>query len=151
MGQRTIILAVVGSLAALLIPLLAYHQVRFSPKLKTIEQTMADYKPSPLTTPRKTWQSVALTTPVTIPPSAASTTPLSGAAPVALQPFPAAVAAAAVPTVSFILQDSGKDMAIINGNVLKTGDRYREWRVERIERARVLLIGRKGPLWIALQ
>jgi hypothetical protein len=55
------------------------------------------------------------------------------------------------PTVSFILSDGGKDMAIINGAVLKVGDRYQDWQVTRIERTRVLLTGRKGPLWLTLQ
>jgi hypothetical protein len=41
-------------------------------------------------------------------------------------------------------------MAIINGAVLKVGDRYQDWQVVRIERTRVLLTGRKGPLWLTL-
>lgn len=150
--QRAIILAALGVLAGLAIPLLVYRQIRFIPPLKQVERSVAEFKPTTLVLPRKEWQQVTLTAPVTPLPAVPSMTPIAAGA----QAPPAAVApsaplAAPTPVVSFILHDGGKDMAIINGNVLKAGDRFQEWRVERIERNRVLLSSRKGPLWIALQ
>lgn len=146
--QRTIILAALGVLTGLAIPLLVYQQVRFSPPLKEVERSVASFSPTVLVLPRKNWQTVHLATPVTLLPPTPATPPGGAGTPAP----PAAVPLAApTPVVSFILHDDGKDMAIINGNVLKAGDSFQEWRVVRIERNRVLLSNRKGPLWITLQ
>lgn len=148
--ERYTIAAVAGSLLAVLIPLLTYQQVNFKVTLKDTERAVANFRPTTLVVPRKAWQPVTLTSPVIAapPPAPAAAT---GTPPTPSSKQTPPVIAVPSPTVSFILHDNGKDMAIINGNVLKTGDRYQEWRVERIERNRVLLSGRKGPLWITLQ
>lgn len=145
------IMAGAACLIALLIPLLVYRQVQFAPQLKDTERAVTAYQPTALQVPAATWQTVALRLPVTPQqPAAVPPVPANSAAPPAA--FPAALPAQTPPpTVSFILSDGGKDMAIINGAVLKVGDRYQEWRVARIERNRVLLTGRKGPLWLTLQ
>jgi len=149
--QRTILVLLIGSLTGVAIPLLVYQQVHLTPTLKDAERAVADFRPATLAVPRKAWQPLTLTAPVSAPLPAATLTPAS-APPLAAASGPAVpVAAAALPTVSFILHDGGKDMAIVNNNVLKAGDRFQEWRVERIERNRVLLSSRKGPLWITLQ
>lgn len=145
--QRIAILTITGSLAALVIPLLVYRQARFSPRLKETEQAVANFAATPLVIPRKDWQTVTLTSPISaLLPAPTTSFPAGTTVPPKSLP-----AAAPAPVVSFILSDGGKDMAIINGNVLKTGDRFQDWRVQRIERNRVLLLGRKGPLWITLQ
>jgi len=149
--QQTIILAVAASVAALLLPLLVYHQVQFTPHLKDAEQNVATFKPTTLAIPRTAWQPAVLSPPVTAPLPPQPAAPSASPAAVASQLPKLVPAAVPPPTVSFILSDGGKDMAIINGAVLKPGDRYQEWWVERIERNRVLLSGRKGPLWITLQ
>lgn len=148
--QRIAVLAAIGSLAAVCIPLLVYQQVRFAPSLKDTERAVANFSPAPLVVPRITWQPVILTSPVT-PPLLTPTAQPEGAGTATATKPPPVPAAVSAPSVTFILHDGGKDMAIINGNVLKAGDRYQEWRVERIERNRVLLNGRKGPQWISLQ
>lgn len=139
--HQTTILAVAGSLVALLIPLLVYHQVSFRPMLKDTERAVAEFRPTTLAIPQATWQAASVSLPVV--PAAAP------AAPTLTIP-PAPPVQVPTPTVSFILSDGGKDMAIINGAVLKVGDRYQDWQVARIERTRVLLTGRKGPLWLTL-
>lgn len=148
--QRTILVLLTGSLTGVAIPLLVYQQVHLTPTLKDTERAVADFRPTPLTVPRKAWQPMTLTAPVSAPLPAATFTPAS-APPMAAASGPAVPVTATLPTVSFILHDGGKDMAIVNNNVLKAGDSFQEWRVERIERNRVLLSSRKGPLWITLQ
>ncbi len=143
--QQTTILLAIGALTALLLPLLVYRQFHAAPRLQATEQTVAAFTPTSLLIPRRGWQTVTLAPPVGLP------------APAVPQPAPSAKAglplpvATPPPTVSFILHDAGKDLAIVNGVMVKVGDRYQEWQVTRIERNRVLLHGRKGPLWIALQ
>lgn len=149
--QRTTLMVVIGSLAGLAIPLLVYQQVHFTPALKTAEGAVADFKPTTLTVPRKAWQTVTLTAPVSAPLPAPIPGPAGAPPPVVIANGSTLPVAAPPPVVSFILHDGGKDMAIVNGNVLKVGDHYQTWRVERIERNRVLLSSRKGPLWITLQ
>lgn len=147
--HQTTILAVAGSLVALLIPLLVYHQVSFRPMLKDTERAVAEFRPTTLAIPQATWQAASVSLPVV--PAAAPALPTAGGMPTATAPAPkVAPVAAPLPSVSFILHDGGKDMAIINGAVLKVGDRYQDWQVARIERTRVLLTGRKGPLWLTL-
>lgn len=147
------ILAVIACLVALLIPALVYQQLQFAPKLKDTEQAVAEFKPTALQVPSSTWQQVTLRLPVTPPPPPAMPAlPGTPAAPALATPSgPPLQVSTPTPTVSFILSDGGKDMAIINGAVLKVGDRYQDWQVSRIERTRVLLTGRKGPLWLTLQ
>jgi len=145
------LLAGIACLVALLIPALIYQQLQFVPQLKDTERAIANYKPTTLQVLGSNWQPVTLRLPVTLqPPPAAPPLPVTPAAPALAQPSAPPVQAP-VPTVSFILSDGDKDMAIINGTVLKVGDRYQEWQVARIERTRVLLTGRKGPLWLTLQ
>lgn len=147
--HQTTILAVAGSLVAILIPLLVYQQVHFTPTLKDTERAVAGFRPTTLAIPQATWQAASVSLPVVAAAPPAS--PAPGGMPPAAAPAPkAAPVAAPLPSVSFILHDGGKDMAIVNGAVVKVGDRYQEWRVERIERNRVLLSGRKGPLWLTL-
>lgn len=144
------IMAVIACLVALLIPTLVYQQLQFAPKLKATEQAIASYKPTELKVPSNAWQPVTLRLPVTPqPPQAVPAVSAAPAAPTLTIP-PAPPVQVPTPTVSFILSDGGKDMAIINGAVLKVGDRYQDWQVARIERTRVLLTGRKGPLWLTL-
>ncbi|MDY0385305.1 hypothetical protein [Trichlorobacter sp.] len=143
------ILAVIACLVALLIPALVYQQLQFAPKLKATERAVAEFKPTALQVPSSAWQPVSLRLPVT-PQQPQAVPAMAGAAATPALAIPSAPPLQA-PTVSFILSDGGKDMAIINGAVLKVGDRYQDWQVTRIERTRVLLTGRKGPLWLTLQ
>jgi len=144
------IMAVIACLVALLIPALVYQQLQFTPQLKDTERAVAAFRPTALQIPDSVWQPVTLRLPVTPQPPVAAP-PLPGTSAPAPQALPTTPPLQAPPpTVSFILSDGGKDMAIINGAVLKVGDRYQDWQVARIERTRVLLTGRKGPLWITL-
>lgn len=148
--ERYPIVLLGASLLALVIPLLVYRQVSFKATLKDTERAVADFRPTTLVLPRTTWQPATVTPLVTAAP-ASVTTAQPAPSPAQAPPKSAPVDIMSPPTVSFILHGAGNDMAIINGTVLKTGDRYQQWRVERIERNRVLLSGRKGTVWITLQ
>jgi hypothetical protein len=53
--------------------------------------------------------------------------------------------------LSLVLLDEGRKMAIINGRVLREGDRLETYQVARIEKNRVKLKGGRGELWINLE
>jgi len=75
--QRTILVLLTGSLTGVAIPLLVYQQVHLTPTLKDTERAVADFRPTPLTVPRKAWQPMTLTAPVSAPLPAATFTPAS--------------------------------------------------------------------------
>jgi hypothetical protein len=54
------------------------------------------------------------------------------------------------PTVSMIIVNDQTRLAIINGKVVKEGDRHAQWRVARIEKNRVLLREGKDEQWLRL-
>lgn len=145
--RRDLILVLAGCLLALGVPLGLYAKVVWKPALTEAERFVVDYTPVNFSVSRSTWQEVRLTPPLT-PGSAAPVVSLSqqSTAPVTLLPPPPAPP----PALSFILQDGGSSMAIIGGSMVKTGSEVQGWTVERIERNRVLLRNRKGPLWLTL-
>ena len=148
--RRDLMLALAGCLLALGVPLGLYAKVVWKPALTEAERFVVDYTPVDFSVSRSTWQEVRLTPPLTAG-SAAPVVSLSQqstapAAPVTLLPPPPAPP----PALSFILQDGGSSMAIIGGSMVKTGSEVQGWTVERIERNRVLLRNRKGPLWLTL-
>ena len=152
--QRPIMLALIGALAVLVIPVLVYRKTAFKPVLATSEQAVAAYTPSSLTIASKPWQQSSLNLPVTAPTSAtiqpgtASKGATGNTAAPVVEPKQTP---APLPVVSFIIKSDNRSMAIIGGAVLKEGDRHQEWLVESIERNRVLLRGRKGTRWVTMQ
>jgi hypothetical protein len=145
--RRDLALALTGCLLALGLPVGLYVKLVWKPALTEAERFVVDYTPASFSISRSTWQEVRLTPPLT--PGAA--TPVASlapqpAAPAALPPPPPAPP----PTLSFILQDGGSSTAIVNGSMVKAGSEVQGWTVERIERNRVLLRNRKGPLWLTL-
>ena len=148
--RRDLILVLAGCLLALGVPLGLYAKVAWKPALTEAERFVVDYTPAGFSVSRSTWQEVRLTPPLT-PGSAAPVVSLSQqstaqAAPVTLLPPPPAPP----PALSFILQDGGSSKAIIGGSMVTVGGQVQGWTVERIERNRVLLRNRKGPLWLTL-
>jgi len=54
-------------------------------------------------------------------------------------------------SLTFILMNAERKIAIINGQVVREGDRFEGSRIVRIEKTRVLVKGKGGQEWLALQ
>jgi hypothetical protein len=52
--------------------------------------------------------------------------------------------------VSMIWQEEKNRVAIIDQQVAREGQFIREYRVDRIEKNKVLLVGKKGKIWISI-
>lgn len=135
-------------LLAMGLPFIIYRYVSFKPSFNAAEQAVARFAPAAQPMPQRTWQ-YAATAPNPLgesfsrPPAAATQQKRAvSAASSAVEPLPA---------VTFILQGNGRGMAIIDGTVVREGEKLRSWKVTRIERNRVLLEGRKGSRWVTLQ
>lgn len=142
-GQTKILVAAILSA---IIPLLLYRYVTFKPVLSPAENAVAQFSPTPPATDKRIWHYLAtaqnpLGETLTAPPAA--TAQKKSVADISAQAPP--------PVVTFILQGNGKGMAIIDGNVVREGEKFRNWRITRIERNRILLEGRKGTIWANLE
>ena len=136
---------IAGLIAAILIPLATYHYARFAPQYNNSEKMLLAFTPPPAGLTLKTWETVNKNCPVNMRPgSNIKEAPVSSlAAQLPMQP-------AALPRVSFILFGPGSNMAIVNGIVVKEGNRLKEWRIERIEQNRLLIAGKKGKKWLTI-
>ena len=144
--QRDLFLSGLAALIALTVPVLVYHKTNFKPELTAPEQVVVNFTPTQLQLNHKTWQQTQLTPPVSAAPQATLQAPGTEKSAGLMPQKPPTVP----PSVSFILNDGAKSMAIISGNLVKTGDQFKGWHVERIERNRVLLRNRKGTTWLTL-
>lgn len=143
--QRGILLTALAATLSLLIPVVVYRKASFRPILTDTERAVINYTPSQLEIAHKSWQQSALKQPLVSGATTVGTTTSPAQRQPQLPPPPALP-----PTVSFILQDSGKSMAIIAGSMVKVGDHVQGWQVERIERNRVLFRNQKGTTWLKL-
>lgn len=147
LGQRSLLLTTLAVLLSLIIPVVVYRKAVYKPALNQVERTVLAFKPARFEINRKEWQPVQVR-PLFTPgiPSTTQSGSTTQSHQAALPPPPPSPP----PTLSFILQDGGKSMAIIGGTMVKTGDQVKGWQVERIERNRVLLRNRKGATWLTL-
>jgi len=142
---RSTALMLLAAACSLMVPLLVYKKVKFKPALNNIEQSAYTFSPIQFEVAHKTWQDTPLhlplkAAPLPVSPSPAITTGKSVKTP-----------AEPLPTVSFILYDGDKSMAIIGGSMVKTGSEVRGWTVEQIEHNRVLIRNPKGTKWLKLE
>ncbi len=144
--QRGILAVALATILSLVIPFVVYRKTVYKPELNQVERTAVDFVPSKFETVRKDWQPVRLKLPLASGTLATPTAGTAAQSTALLPPPPPALP----PTLSFVLQDGGKSMAIIGGSMVKTGDQVKGWTVERIERNRVLLRNRKGATWLTL-
>lgn len=140
--QRTVILGILACIASLLIPVVIFLQTAFRPELSEAERTVANFSPAQFDVATKSWQPTALRLPVTrgMQPAGITAAPNTVRTP---PPVP-------LPTLSFVLQDGSKSMAVIGGNMAKVGSEVCGWTVIKIEQNRVLLRNRKGTRWLKM-
>ncbi len=135
--------------------------VAFSAKLSPEEQKIVSFAPAlPKLAVRTAVSTAGVNCPIQInqnlAPSQASMTIPTGFPP-GVPPAPDAAPPAISqelgtigPTVTFIMIDSSKRAAIINGKIVREGERFEQGTVARIERTRVLVRAGKGEQWLHL-
>lgn len=139
----------------------AWSLVAFSAKLSPEEQKIVSFAPAlPKLAIRTATSTVGQNCPVPInqnlAPSHADLTVPTGfppgvpPAPDTAPPASSQEIGSAGPTVTFIMIDSSKRAAIINGKIVREGDRFEQGTVARIERTRVLVRAGKGEQWLHL-
>jgi hypothetical protein len=144
--------ALLGAIAALAIPLVAYMTIHFTPVLNAQEREVIAFVSTPLSLQIRGWKAVNRTCPVAA---------ITGLTPVIPAPSPFAsvnragyngvTADSKIPEISFILHGNDTRMAIVDGYVLKEGNSFNGWRVMSIEQKRVLLENKKGGKWISIK
>lgn len=148
-------LPVVGAL----LPLWFWYGYRVTPALTPPEKALLAVTPADARLSRPVARVVAAIRcplPRTPPPSAAGKGTAAAYPPVplaALAPRSAVPARRAEPAyrLSLVLFDTGRKMAIINGQVVREGEALGNYRVAAIEKNRVNLKGLKGELWVNLE
>jgi hypothetical protein len=145
--------ALLGSIAALAIPLIAYMTIHFTPVLNAQERKIISFAGTPLALQIRGWKTVSRTSPVTaitsLPPVVTASSPFA-----AVNRAGYGVVTAAdskIPEISFILYGSDNRMAVVDGYVLKEGNSFNGWLVKSIEQKRILLENRKGKKWISIK
>ena len=146
---RIMTLVLLGAVASLLIPIATYLATRFSPPLNSNEQAVLAFTPTPTGLTPRTWKMVDAICPVSTSfpgssyPSVATT----------LNKLPASIVSFANsnPVISFILQGTTNNMAIIDGVVVQEGSSFSGGRVSRIEQNRILVENKKGKKWLSME
>lgn len=133
-----------GLICSLLLPIIIYILLHFKPTLTPAENAVLEFPHPSYTLSPRVWRGALNQSPVNATSRQSDQTAITATE---LLPPP--------PTendlrVSFILHGTGKNLAIINGNVLKEGNTFNGWRVIRIEQNRLLIAGKKGKKWLTL-
>ena len=139
---------------------LASAAVSFKAKLSADEQKLSSFAPAvPVLTVRTAVATSGADCPVATNRAAASLAIAGpsdfppGAPPVPEPPqsLAAIETPSSGPAVSFIMLDSSRRLAIVNGKVVKEGDRFQNGTISRIEANRLLFKEGKGEQWLHLR
>jgi hypothetical protein len=141
----------------LIIPLLLWNTVSLKPPLRPHEKTLINFTPVLPNVARPVPQTfVGIQCPVQ--PSAFSESTVSAYPPVALETLlpsgkekstrQSVVNPESTYSVSMVLVNENRKLAIINDRVVKEGDYLNSYRVSSIEQNKVHLKGSKGDLWL---
>jgi len=130
---------------ALLVAFTASRSVEFNPPITPQEQALAAVAAEPLRIDLRHAPEVhGLASPFRTPSGDKAgypETPLAEMAPGNAQ----------TRSLTFILMNAERKIAIINGQVVREGDRFEGSRIARIEKTRVLVKGKGGQEWLVLQ
>ncbi|HXE96015.1 MAG TPA: hypothetical protein VN642_06400 [Dongiaceae bacterium] len=147
---RIMLYALLGTFAALAIPVIAYMKIHFSPVQSPQEKEVLAFAATPLSLHTRAYKEMKRSCPVSSDPGKTSVMPgppspgKPGQQPRGVKP----AAGNTLPVISFILNGDETPMAVIDGHVLKVGNSFGGWRVLRIEQKRVLLENRKVKKWL---
>lgn len=150
---RQFIVIMMGPLVGTLVSLSAYYAVRFAPPLTSAESAYAVFSPPAVTVVQRKAQTVTgLACPLPLPPrretglrAAECAVPFQEGPPVGKEGGPKQT------KVSLIMINERGRMAIIDGVVVRQGDRFHKSKVARIEKDGVLLKHTEGEKWLRIQ
>ncbi len=143
--SREACIAAAGTVAAVLIPAAIFMYARFPLKLSRDEQTLLTFSPSPVSLQPRRWTATNPVCPVTAAIQQQSVTEKNSAQ------TGSALSTEPDPLLTFILYSGSKqDIAILNGHLLRQGQRSRGVRLVKIEQKRVLIEDRKGTRWLTM-
>lgn len=145
-SQKNIFIPVIATVLALLVPGSIYYFVKLPVKLTPDEKAIYSFNNTPLQFAPRTWENGSYTAPVS--PEAISSALNKAAAGQNINPIVLAHPPQQLPSLTFILQNNGKNMAILDGSVVREGSSINGWRVKRIESTRVLIQGKRGTQWL---
>jgi hypothetical protein len=148
--SREAILALTAGIVALIIPVVAFLSIRFPLKLSTQEQELINFKPISFSIHTRDWNTPLSECPLTA--HNAHTLPNT----TSHSPSPLHTGLAAItmpdPIVTFILHGTGnRDLAILDGRLLRKGQQMDGIRLVNIEQKRVQIVDRKGKKWLSLE
>ncbi|SJZ82581.1 hypothetical protein SAMN02745119_01728 [Trichlorobacter thiogenes] len=150
--SREAITALCCTIAALIIPVIAFLTIKFQLKQTPDERSLLSFSPTPITLSPRTWREASFNCPVTVTLLSSENRAL--AAPLTDQTRKQSEADPAhLPQLTFILYEGNpkKDTAILDGHLLRQGNSLNGWRVTKIEQKRVQLAGRKGTQWLSME
>lgn len=145
------LIALVATVLAVALPSLIYRYIKLQQKLTPEEQTVLGFNYTPLQFAPKVWQNATYNMPLS--PEAltgnAATLPSPQNSPsqTTKPPIPTQI----LPKLTFILQNSGRNMAILDGSVANAGISVNGWKVIKIETDRVLVQARGKSRWITME
>lgn len=129
--------------------------VKFKPQLTNEENVLVNFSPNvPPLNVRKFRDAAGIACPVTAAAKVAAPAPAVAfppGAPPLLASTPTVSVAPKEPHLSLILFEDGRRMAIIDGKVVREGERFNKATVARIEKERILLREGKGEQWLKLK
>ena len=143
---KNIMIAVSAAALSVLIPLGLYRYLKLPEKLSQNEKILSSFNESPLQFSPRTWQETSFVSPLSkgALDSEADTASQSAGTVKAAPPS----LAIPIPKTTFIIQNNGRNMAVIDGSVVSEGSTISGWRVKKIENSRILLQGKRGEQWI---
>jgi hypothetical protein len=150
--SREAITALCCTIAALMIPVLAFLTIKFPLKQTPDERSLLSFSPTPITLSPRIWREATVNCPVTAtllsPENRALSAPLTDQTRKQSEADPVQL-----PQLTFILYEGNpkKDTAILDGHLLRQGATLNGWRVMKIEQKRVQLAGRKGTQWLSME
>ena len=136
--------ALLGAVAALAVPVIAYMTIHFTPVLNAQEGEVLAFADEPLSLKTRKWKTINRTCPVSSKNTFSGDMPNIGSSAAVNREL----AGDKLPVISFVLHGDETRMAVIDGYVLKEGNTFNGWRVIRIEQKRVQLENKKGKKWI---
>ena len=145
---RIMLYALLGIVAGIAIPVIAYMTIHFSPALSAQEKEIFSFVSTPLSIHTRGWKPVHRTCPVSSDAGVTGATPMADTDKGLFNKKNEA--SGRLPGVSFILYGDKTHMAVIDGYVLNEGNSFDGWHVLRIEQKRVLLESKKDKKWISI-
>lgn len=146
--SREATLALTAGIVSVLAPVLVYTFVNLPLKLSPDEKELLNFNPVTINLQARKWSDANAVCPVTV-----GNLQQTGQAATEQSVLQKAVAVTEPePHLSFILfSNSSRDIAILDGRLLRQGQKSKGVRLLRIEQKRVYIEDRKGKRWLTME